>query len=175
MGKRLTSPRPFFHFEELKSFDKISIGVYAIATIVFWFLFKSGGLETKKGIIIAYAVIPQLCLYFFLYVSLRNFKVYLIWLFFGFVHLTIYFSFKKNENLTMYRGNPLSIFTATIILLLLFQLLRFLSLKIQHREFVAPAKGGGKDLIENKDISATDYLILVIYMGTWLALALILP
>ncbi|GGB22056.1 hypothetical protein GCM10011500_42700 [Mucilaginibacter rubeus] len=46
-------------------------------------------------------------------------------------------------------------------------------MKAQRREFVVPAKGGGPDLIENKRVSGADYLIMLIYIGTWLGLTML--
>jgi hypothetical protein len=73
----------------------------------------------------------------------------------------------------MYRGNAANILLNTVILLLLFQLLRYLSLKIQHREFVAPAHGGGPDLFENKKLTFADFVIFVIYTGSWFGLCML--
>lgn len=70
----------------------------------------------------------------------------------------------------MYRGNVAIGLVNTIILLLLFQLLRYVSLKIQHREFVAPQKGGRTDLFEDKKVTFSDYIVFVIYVATWFGL-----
>ena len=67
----------------------------------------------------------------------------------------------------MARGRASSSLVNTLAMLLIFQFLRFISLKLQHREFVAPAHGGGKDLFENKSLSGADFLIFLIYLGSW--------
>jgi hypothetical protein len=162
--------KPFFYFDELKLSDKIAIGIYLVLTLVLLYSYNFLSPQTTQFILIMYIVVPQLSIYIFLYVSLRNFKVYLIWMFFSFVNILMYFIFRKNPDLVMYRGNPSSGLINTIVLLLLFQLLRYFSLQIQHREFVAPAKGGGKDLIENRELTLADYSILIIYMGSWFGL-----
>lgn len=117
-----------------------------------------------------YVVSPQLALFFFFYVSLRNFKFYLIWVGFGLLHAILFLIFKYKPVLKVFLGNPPLIFFNTLISLLLFQLLRYLSLSIQHREFVVPARGGGNDFIENRKPTATDYLILAIYLASWCGL-----
>jgi len=115
----------------------------------------------------------QLGMYFGLYTSIRNFKAYLLWLCFGVMHLILYFCFRGNPAIKMYRGNPTAGLLNTIVLLLLFQFLRYLSLKFQNREFVAPARGGGPDLFENKKVTFADFVIFVIYMGSWFGLTML--
>jgi len=120
-----------------------------------------------------YIVLTQLLMYFFLYTSLRNFRSYLIWCGFGLVHIVLYFVFKWIPGVYTQKGNPSTGLVNTLVLLLLFQLLRYISRKVQHREFVAPAKGGGPDLIENKKVTFTDFMIFVIYMGSWFGLTVL--
>jgi len=121
-----------------------------------------------------YAAIFQIAIYFFLYTSLRNFKSFLIWFGFGIIHLILFLIFKGDSKLQMKRGNASNELINSIPLLLLFQLMRYISLKIQHREFVMPSKGGGTDLFENKNPSPTDYLILIIYMGSFTGLNILM-
>lgn len=118
-------------------------------------------------------MLTQLFSYIFLYVSLRNFQVYLIWLLFGIIHFILYLYLEGDAELQMVRGYPSRLLVNTIPLLLLFQFLRYLSMKVQRREFVVPAKGGGPDLIENKKVSGADYFIMLIYIGTWLGLTML--
>ena len=159
--------KPFFYLKELTKTDKIAyIGYIIISLLLSVFYFISGN-DTRNEILIIYATSTQFVIYFFLYVSLRNFRTYLIWFSFSFIHLLIYFLIRNSDAVQMQRGAAVSPMKNTIILLLVFQLLRFISLKLQNREFVVPPKGGGKDLIENKSISATDYLILLIYIGSF--------
>ena len=73
----------------------------------------------------------------------------------------------------MQHGNPSTGLVNTIVLLLLFQLLRYISLKMQHREFVAPANGGGPDLIENKKVTFADFTVFIIYMVSWFGLTML--
>jgi hypothetical protein len=170
MGRRIQ--KPFFYFEELKDFDKVAIGAYGIFTVVLIFVFFFADDKTKQFVLIMYCILPQLFIYFFLYVSLRNFTAYLIWFAFGLLNLILFFFFKSNERLNMVRGNPAWELLNTIILLWLFQVLRFLSLKVQKREFRTVSRNG-KDLFENKDISGTDYLIFIIYFVSWFGLTML--
>ncbi len=66
----------------------------------------------------------------------------------------------------MPRGNATNGLLNTVILLLLYQFLRWLSFKEHNREFVVPAKMSDKGLWENTKTSAFDYIILMIYMAS---------
>ncbi|MGF7077011.1 hypothetical protein ABIC84_004975 [Mucilaginibacter sp. 3215] len=171
--KKIKSKKPFIYYEDLKQWEIASMVFYAVATFGVAFTYFFSNPETKQITIIMYIVLTQLLLYFFLYVSLRNFSSYLIWFGFSIVHLFLYLIFKRYPGPQMVRGNPSTGLVNTIILLLLFQLLRYVSLKIQHREFVAPAKGGGPDLFENKKVSFADFTIFIIYMASWFGLTML--
>jgi hypothetical protein len=162
--------KPFIRFEKLKPFDIVAIVIYSIFTLGVLVNYYLGTAHSKQVMLIAYAVTAQIFMYFFLYVSLRNFTSFLIWSGFSFVHILMYLIFKGNSELIMVRGNPSFQLINTSVLLVLFQLLRYFSIKMQHREFVVPSKGGGKDLFENKEISPVDYVVLLIYMASWFGL-----
>ena len=162
--------KSFIYFENLKQIDKILIGLYSIFSFLVLVICSFAQLELKKNLLIIYIALSQLGLYFFLYVSLRNFKSYLIWLAFGIAHLLLFFILRKNAQFEMPSGNAASGLGNTTILLLLFQLFRYFSLQTQKREFVAPVKGGGKDLIENVKISSIDFVICLLYMLSWAGL-----
>jgi len=165
-----THLKPFFYFENLKTWEKIIIGVYTAVTITLCIWYFLTSIDVKKSILFFYGYGTSVLIYFALYTSLRNLTSYLIWFFFGLVQLTIYFLTIHNQSLIMARGHASSGLKNTIILLVLFQFLRYKSLKLQHREFVVPAKNSSKDLLENKNITATDYFILIIYIGTYVGL-----
>lgn len=67
----------------------------------------------------------------------------------------------------------------TILLLLLFQGLRYFSLKFQRREFVNPAKSYSytkpytKDIFENKKVLPIDWIALLVYMVAFLSLTIL--
>ncbi|MFD2145013.1 hypothetical protein [Mucilaginibacter antarcticus] len=165
--------KPFIYYDSLKPWESVCMILYAIVTICVILTLVFAQPETKQTTMVMYIVLSQFGMYFGLYTSLRNFKAYLLWLSFGIVHLILFFCFKGNPTIEMYRGSPTVGLLNTIILLMLFQFLRYLSLKFQNREFVAPAKGGGPDLFENKKVTFADFVIFVIYMGSWLGLSVL--
>jgi hypothetical protein len=59
----------------------------------------------------------------------------------------------------------------TIILLLLFQVLRFLSLKVQQRELVAPSRGSWIDSFDERIVTVVDFALFFAYFGLLLYLS----
>ena len=156
--------KPFFYFDDLKNVDKVTLGIYIICTLALAIIYGLADVETIEKAIFTYIFGPQIYFIFFLYVSLRNLKSYLIWSCFGLLHLLLFVIFRYNSPLSGINGNPACLGVNTIILLLLFQCFRFVSIKFQRREFVNPAKSmNGKDLIEGTKVSALDYLISIVY------------
>ena len=163
--------KPFLYSNELKQWDIVTIVIYVLFTLSVFITYSSGSANAAQLTLITYVVLTQLGIYFFLYGALRNFKLYLIWCGFGVLHVIMYLLFRGNPKLDMVKGNPSSGLLNTIILLLLFQVLRFLSIKIQIREFVAPSKGGNYDIVYNVKVSNTDKILFLIYMGSWFGLS----
>jgi hypothetical protein len=162
--------KPFLYANELRQWDIITIVIYVLFTLGVFITYSSGSENAAQITLIAYVVLTQLSIYLLLYGALRNFKLYLIWCGFGILHIIMYFLFRGNNKLDMLKGNPSSGLLNTIILLLLFQALRFVSIKMQVREFVAPSKGGNNDIFYNIKVSIIDYILCFIYMGAWFGL-----
>jgi hypothetical protein len=167
--------KTFIYYDKLTDWDIVIVAIYLILTIFVIFNYTSGGINAAD-ILFFYTVLPHLAGYFFLYKALRNFTMYLVCFGFAVVHLILYFLFRGSPNLEMARGDISPMLIDSIILLVLFQILRYISLKMQKREFVLPSRGGGKDLFDNIEPSMTDKLLFVIYFGsffglTYLALA----
>ena len=53
---------------------------------------------------------------------------------------------------------------STALLLILFQILRFASLKIQHQELVAPSRAR-YDIYDNRRVNFLDIILFFIYLG----------
>ena len=169
--KRVQTRKPFIYYEALKQWEIITIVIYALITLVIALSSFVFDIETRQNSVIGYAIVTQLSFLFFLYVSLRNFAFYLMCLGFGFMHFILFLCFKGSPELQM-EGNPSGLLANTLPLLFLFQILRYLSVKKQQREFVSPAKGSEGDLIENKKPTVADYIISIIYMGVWFGLTM---
>jgi hypothetical protein len=151
--------RPVFYFERLKPWDIWTILIYAIVSIgVFCNL--------SKEVLFVYTILTHLFIYVFNYKSLRNLSVYLIWLLFGISHFVIYAILKEGYSLeTEQVGGAVLGLRNTIILLVIFQILRVLSLNIQHQELVAPARGNTTDIFDERRVNWLDNFLFVIYVA----------
>ncbi|MDB5285302.1 MAG: hypothetical protein JWR05_251 [Mucilaginibacter sp.] len=159
--------RPIFYFERYKAWDIWTISIYAILTMFLFFLYKGAFWSNHfKDYLIIYTIGTHILLYLINYKSLRNFAVYLIWLLFGIVHLVAYFYLKGDSSLEMARGSAASDLRNTIILFVIFQVLRIVSLNIQHQELVSPSRGGRTDIFEERNVNALDYLLFIIYLAS---------
>ncbi|MBS1531495.1 MAG: hypothetical protein JSU01_14400 [Bacteroidetes bacterium] len=158
--------KPFIYYKKLSSFDKWSIGIYLVITIVVAYFYYHNDAGYAQFMIFIYAFILQLCLYLFMYGHLRNFRCYLIWFGFSIIHLAMYFVMKGDERLQMARGNPAVLLRNTFVLLLVFQLLRFISLKTQRMELVAPNKSSEDDF-DHRKITIIDKALFLAYMAVW--------
>jgi hypothetical protein len=158
--------RPIFYFEELKSFDKWTIGLYLLLTFGLLYYFQTtSNIEYRNQIIFGYAFLTQFGLYLFCYKSLRNLTVFLIWIGIGLFHLYIYYNLKDDTSLQMFRGHSSTPLRNTVPLLLLFQVLRFLSAKIQGQELVGPSRGATTDLFDERKVNWLDFVFFAIYAG----------
>lgn len=147
-------PKPFVYFDQLSVWDKFFIGVYsAITLFVVWSFENAPG---NGGLLFMYGTCTHSFICFFLYIRLRNFRYYLIWLFFGLLHVVFFFMF------WFVNGFLMPSLLLTVFLLGLYQLMRFWSLETQRREFVYPARNGKTGWFENKKVTPLDYLIAFI-------------
>ena len=155
-----------FFFNKLNTWDKVTILFYIILSFGLWYYFDNTTLsENKRNILFFYSLGTQLFLIFFNYKSLRNLTVYFFWIAVGFIHLYIYFQQKYDPNLNFARGHSTTGLKNTIILLFLFQVLRILSIKVQKKELVNPARSNPKDLFGERSVTFIDFILFAIYYG----------
>jgi hypothetical protein len=147
------------YFKRPGSFDKWSIGVYLFLTIAVLYLISPSG-----ELIFWYGLITQFCLYAFCYLSLRNMAVFLIWLAIGLFHFYMYMNLKQ-LNFEMEWENGATPLRHTAVLLILFQVLRFVSLGIQKNDLVMPSKIGATDLYDEREVTWVDVALFLIYLG----------
>nr|WP_294794168.1 hypothetical protein [uncultured Mucilaginibacter sp.] len=95
---------------------------------------------------------------------------FLIWVIIASVHLLFYLHLENDATLQIDKGFFINGYMDTILLLMLFQILRFANLKIQHQELVVPSKAGKKDIYDERNVNFLDVLSLLIYFGCMAAL-----
>jgi hypothetical protein len=167
MAGRKPKPKPLFYFEALNPWDTIVIGFYGLATIIVLLYIIWGANKHKNEVVFFYAVVPQLFNYWLNYKSLKNLKVYFIWIGFAVMHVCLY-CFLKND--PFYKGVRGALIN-TILLLVLYQLIRITSLKIQNQELAMPTKDW-KDLFTNRSVTFLDFILFVIYSGCFYLLTI---
>jgi hypothetical protein len=156
---------PIFYFALLKTWDIWTVFLYTVISIC---VFTTGvytiGSANFKTVLFLYTFGTHFFLYLFNYRSLRNLTVYLIWILFGVIQLIAYFHLKDDSSLKMINGHAARGLRDTIILLIVFQVLRIISLNVQHQELVSPSRGG-IDLYDERQVNWFDNLLFIVYMG----------
>ncbi|MES2277495.1 MAG: hypothetical protein V4592_15835 [Bacteroidota bacterium] len=163
--------KPFFYFEPLKLSDIVPMIAYAVITIgVFLKIFLVPA-QNNINLLFLYALISQGCIWAFLYASLRNFASYMIWFLFAIVHIILYFFLKNIQAFQNWSYMHIIYLFNAIILLLVFQICRFFSFKIQHREFYFARSG--KDINSGSKASITDCVITIASAMVYAALLIL--
>lgn len=136
---------------------------YLLLTVLLLYFFQGAAAPFRKNMLIAYAVASQFLLYFLGYGSLRKLSVFLICLGIAALHFYGWMQWHGDPLLQTRRGHAATGLRNTFFLLVLYQVLRFISLGIQRRELVAPSKGSATDLYDGRDLTVIDYLLCVVY------------
>lgn len=136
---------------------------YLLLTLVLLYFFQESGPPVRKNMLIAYSVASQFLLYFLGYGSLRKLSVFLICLGIAALHFYGWMQWHGDPLLQTRRGPAATGLRNTFFLLVLYQVLRFISLQVQRREVVAPSKGSATDLYDGRDLTVIDYLLCVVY------------
>ncbi|PTB97273.1 hypothetical protein C9994_03600 [Marivirga lumbricoides] len=160
--------KTIFYFEKPSKWDLVTILLY-IALTAFIYLTN---IPSKVDWLFGYSFGTHLFLYFFNYKSLRKLNIWLIWIIFSLIHIYLYREYVDISSLQMFRGPAAHGLQFTWLLLILFQVLRLLSIKIQNRELVAPAKSR-TDIWDNRKVTLVDFILFVIYFTIMLSLDLI--
>lgn len=154
----------FIRSYQLTKWNIITICCYLLLSI----FLLSYGMVNKiylKKILFFYGFGTQFFIYGFQYRALRNFNYFLIWTVIGIIHFCIFLSIKDSVELAFVNGHASLGLRSTLITLLLFQFLRYLSLKIQGKELVVPAKNGKTDLLDERKITVADTIFFFIFIG----------
>lgn len=167
MNKRI------FNNDKLITYDKISIVVYLLLTIIvskIVFFFEEN--ETQKSIVMAYSFLTPLALYVFSYKSLRNIKMLIVWIAFSIYHLFLYETLVINYDLMFFRGHAAHGLQYTILFVILFEVIRISHLKIVGYELVSLGSYGARtDLWDERKIRISDIICFFIYFPIWILVA----
>ena len=160
-----------FNFKKLNTWDKVTIGLYVLISLILWYYFENvTSNKTRRDILFSYSFGTQFFLYGLNYKSLRNLLVYIFWIVIGLIHLFIYFQLKDVAMFQRPGGHLATGLRNTIILLLFFQVLRFISLKTQGQELVCPSKYSKTDIFDDREVTQVDFFLFIVYIGATIIL-----
>ncbi|KAA9338573.1 hypothetical protein F0P96_07010 [Hymenobacter busanensis] len=158
--------RRFFYNQQITPAAVLVLLVYALLSgFLFWsFLSEPHALEFRP-LLLVYTLGTQFWFLLFGFRQLRNITLYLTWCCWGLAHLLAYFALNHTSG---YEG-PLR---NTLVLLLLFQGLRYLSLRLRQVDFI-PAVGKPPWYVDGRRATGVDFLLTHLYMGIILLLFLL--
>jgi hypothetical protein len=155
---------PFLKTSALDRWDKSTIAIYTVLTICTCYLLYIHPPYDIKPWITFYGFGTPLFLYFFNYRSLRNFYVFVFWSTVCILHLYLFFQFKDDVLYDYARSSALLPFRNTLILLVLFQLLRWLSRTVSGLELVGLSKSR-TDVWEGRKPNTIDVLCFIVFFA----------
>jgi len=153
-----------FNKEKLNVKNILILAIYIVFSFFLYIYFD----VTKKPniyILIYYTFLTHFWLISFDYRALRKLNYYSIWLLLGIIHFVIYLKIKDNSAYTFVKGHAASGFRTTLILLLFFQFVRFLSFEVQVMDYVSPSKSGKMDMFNEREYTKWDILFSFVLFG----------
>lgn len=154
-----------FEFSRLQLWDYITIGLYLVLTIYIHLTFTKDTFPSYANLLIfGYIFGTMMFNYLFNYKSLRNMTVFSIWILFGLYHFWL---FKHLENVKeMYYDSRHIAYGLkySIVVLVIQQIFRFSYIKLTNMELVAPVKGGGTDIFDNRYPNILDFAFFALYV-----------
>lgn len=154
--------QPFFRAYPLNKWNIVTIVGYTLFSVglLFYYLFAK---HPNDGILAIYLMVTHYGLYLGQYRAIRNLYVYAFWFMVGISHLVTAYYIAHNPALNF----VCSLLADTIVMLILLQLLRFASLKLQGKELVAPDRGR-RDIFNDRRLTWIDRLLFVVYSVVYL-------
>lgn len=159
---------------KLDKWNIITICFYLLLSYFLW-IYCLENKVNQKQILFIYGFGTQFFIYGWQYRALRNFNYFLIWVVIGLVHFYIFLNIKNLPELAFPNGHAALVLRSTIISLFLFQFLRFVSLKIQNKELVMPAKSNRYDILNERKTTIVDVICFFIFMAVTIFIMIILP
>ncbi len=157
--------------EKVTTYSKVTIVLYTFLSVGLGFYYHQvADIEAKKNILFWYAFGTQSLLYALNYHSLRNLIPYIFWCGIGLMHFFLFWNLKDDTSLWMQEAHAATGLRNTIILLVLFQILRIISYKMQGSDLVMISRMDSKDIFDERITTPIDFLLFLIYMGSVIGL-----
>ena len=116
-----------------------------------------------------------LLLYVLSYKSLRNIKMFAIWIGFGLIHLFLFSQLIDNTDLMFKTKHAAHGLQFTIYFIILFQIIRVTHLRLLNYELVSlGGYGATRDLWENRKIKLPDTICFFTYFILWILFSMVL-
>lgn len=161
----MKTKKNIFYFEKFDAFEKWFLGIYMLLTIALFIFLKFVDTNScKYAFTVAYIGITHFTLIFLLYKSLRNMTVFITFNAIGLLHIWLYFYLNDDLSLRLQIGEALEAFKKTNQILILFQILRLVSLFLQEKELIVPLKDSDKDLFEEREKNLLDIVLFLLYL-----------
>ena len=154
----------FLSKEKLNFSEIIFFILYSFFTLILLFVLDIlNDKEFARILLLFYSSGTILFLYIFGYKSLRKLLFTQICILIGLIHVMIFLFIKDNIDLYSKRGHSGNALNYTILAVVLFQILRFISLKIQQKELVCPDRSG-IDMFDNRKTNFFDFIFFLFYI-----------
>jgi hypothetical protein len=157
-------PDNFFTIEKISMKYLITIGICFCISLSFFFLYKfNQNSKDYRDLVDFYNTGGAIAMYLFFYKALRNLYVFLLFFFLGVLHFLFYLKIQGDPTLFRNHYDLANCFRNTILFVIFFQVLRFISFQIQYQDLIAPSKF---DLAFDDDRKATptDIILFVIHI-----------
>ena len=156
--------KSLFYFEKIKLWEIGIMIFYVLLSIEFCFFLRFAKSETQNHCLFIYTFFTQILLYVLFNKSMRNLKVYIFCLAIGILHLCLYYLLKENASIINLHNNKIISLRNTFILLIIFQVLRFISLKCQKQELVSVGRNN-RDFFNTRKTTRIDLILEIIYIS----------
>lgn len=149
---------------KLSKWNIVTVSFYILLSFFLWF-YRFENKFNPKETLFFYGFGTQFFIYGFQYRALRNFNYFLIWIVIAIFHFCIFLAIKDLPELAWKDGRSVAIVLRnTIMSLLLFQSLRYISLKLQDKELVVPSKNSTIDALDGRKVTTIDTICFIIYV-----------
>lgn len=154
----------FLNKEKLNKGEVIFFILYFLTSFTLFFTIDFPiNKELSRFSLFFYSYGTVLFLYIFGYKSLRKLLFTQFFILIGLMHIIIFLLIKDNGELYFEKGHSGKGLNYTIIAILLIQILRYLSLKIQQKELVCPDRSG-IDMFDNRKTNFFDFIFFLFYL-----------
>lgn len=122
----------------INRFDGATLCIHLLVVLIMWIAHQKHLLSTNalKDLISGYFFILPLALVGLFFRSLRNFNIYLIWLFIAVVQLLVYPTLHELPGYQYYRGSAFTPLRSLLPTLIAYQLLRIIFIKIYNMDMI---------------------------------------